>query len=365
MAPKVTTVVLDGGPCGGKTTAQAIIQQEIFERGVPVIAVPETATELIMAGVTPSWLTSQFQPVLLERLLQTEDYYRKVAQLRDAERVLLLFDRGAMSAKAYMGLAEWEALLQIQGFSEVDLRERRYDGVIHMRTAALGAQQFYTCANNAARKETPEEARQLDERTLQAWLGHPHLRVLDNSMEFDVKVRRAVSEVCHILGVPEPLEIERKYRVEPIELTKIPVPWNEFRIVQTYLRSREPQEERRIRARGQNGSWIYYETIKRPAGNSLLARVESERIISEREYVELSHDADPTRWVIRKRRITFIWKNRCFELDIFEYPRRGLHILEVELSSEDEVVELPPFLSVIEEVTGDPEYRNASMALMR
>ena len=364
MTPKISTMVLDGGPCGGKTTAQAIIQQEISERGAVVLAAPEAATELIMAGITPARYGAKFQPRLIARLLQTEEFFRRSAEDIDAKQVLILFDRGGMTAKAYMSESEWRQLLSDLKCSEVDLRERRYDGVIHFRTAAIGAEQYYTCANNAARRETPEEARALDERTLQAWLGHPHLRILDNSTDFNTKVKRAVSEVCHILGVPEPSEIERKYRVQPVELVQIPVPWNEFRIVQTYLRPAEPSSERRIRARGQNGDWIYYETIKRPVSDSVRTRIETERIITEREYVELSHEADPTRWVIRKRRVTFIWKNHCFELDIFAYPKKGLHLLEVELSDEDEVVEMPPFLSVIEEVTGDPEYRNATMALL-
>ena len=35
--------------------------------------------------------------------------------------------------------------------------------------------------NNAARLESPEEAREKDKKTLNSWIGHPHLRVFDNS----------------------------------------------------------------------------------------------------------------------------------------------------------------------------------------
>jgi len=62
----------------------------------------------------------------------------------------------------------------------VDWRDR-YDGVFHLVTAANGKEEFYTTANNLARRESAEEAREQDGRIQEAWLGHPHLRVIDNS----------------------------------------------------------------------------------------------------------------------------------------------------------------------------------------
>jgi len=41
------------------------------------------------------------------------------------------------------------------------LRENRYDAVLHLTTAAKGAESFYTKSNNAARRETIEEAREV------------------------------------------------------------------------------------------------------------------------------------------------------------------------------------------------------------
>jgi len=40
----------------------------------------------------------------------------------------------------------------------------RYDLVLHLVTAAHGAEKFYTRSNNATRKETPEQARALDDK---------------------------------------------------------------------------------------------------------------------------------------------------------------------------------------------------------
>lgn len=42
-----------------------------------------------------------------------------------------------------------------------------------MVTAADGAPEFYTTANNEARYESVEEAKELDKRLINAWVGHP------------------------------------------------------------------------------------------------------------------------------------------------------------------------------------------------
>ena len=42
-----------------------------------------------------------------------------------------------------------------------------------MVSAASGAEQFFSDANNEARYETPAEARELDKKLINAWVGHP------------------------------------------------------------------------------------------------------------------------------------------------------------------------------------------------
>lgn len=60
-------------------------------------------------------------------------------------------------------------MLDNAGWDVDYLKKRRYDEVIFMVTAANGAEQFYTLANNIARHETAEQARELDKRTLAGW----------------------------------------------------------------------------------------------------------------------------------------------------------------------------------------------------
>jgi hypothetical protein len=44
------------------------------------------------------------------------------------------------------------------------IRDSRYDGIIHMVTAAEGAEKFYASLNNEARYESIEEAREKDHK---------------------------------------------------------------------------------------------------------------------------------------------------------------------------------------------------------
>jgi hypothetical protein len=72
------------------------------------------------------------------------------------------------------------------------LRSQTDDRVLHLTTAAAGAEAFYTTANNAARTETPEEARVLDERMVGNWRrAHSNVVQIDNEGSFEEKVARA------------------------------------------------------------------------------------------------------------------------------------------------------------------------------
>jgi CYTH domain-containing protein/predicted ATPase len=360
----VYRLVLTGGPCGGKTTALSRIAERMESLGFQVYQVPEAATLLLGGGVSVRDLSStgliELQQNVLRVMMALEDAFHALARSSGRPSIILC-DRGVMDAAAYLPADAWTALLDEHDWTTVGLRDKRYEAVFHLVTAADGAEAFYTTANNAVRTETPEQARLLDARTREAWIGHPHLRIIGNSTNFEHKVQRVVAAVCNVVGVPEPREIERKFLVshspKPAEM---PVPFGEFDIEQTYLVS-EPGQEMRVRRRGQHGSYTYTHTTKRPAGSG--QRVEIERQISGREYVALLAQADPARRTIRKRRRVFLWLNQYFELDTFLDPRPGLEILELEMDDLTTPVQIPPFLAIEREVTEDPRYANHQLAL--
>ena len=51
---EISMIVLTGGPCAGKTTAQGWIETNFTKLGYKVLFIPETATELINGGIFPS-----------------------------------------------------------------------------------------------------------------------------------------------------------------------------------------------------------------------------------------------------------------------------------------------------------------------
>ena len=86
-------------------------------------------------------------------------------------------------------------------WNEVDLRDNRYDQIIHLVTAANGAEQFYSLENNITRTESIELAREIDEKLSKAWLGHPCMDIIDNCTQFDLKVSRALQVVLERIGL--------------------------------------------------------------------------------------------------------------------------------------------------------------------
>lgn len=74
----------------------------------------------------------------------------------------------------------------------VELRDNRYTQVVHMVTAANGAEEYYNTEDNPCRTEGVELARELDQKTAEAWVGHPYIDVIDNATRFDAKIRRMI-----------------------------------------------------------------------------------------------------------------------------------------------------------------------------
>lgn len=84
--------------------------------------------------------------------MDLEDHFCELADIT-GEPTVILCDRGVMDGKAYMKPEGWQVLLDENGFNIVNLRDKRYDAVIHLVTAADGADEYYQLENNTARYE--------------------------------------------------------------------------------------------------------------------------------------------------------------------------------------------------------------------
>ena len=363
---EIKKIVLTGGPCAGKTTAMVRIIEHFTSLGFKVFTIPEIPTIFSQAGM--NYLTDnkglfyEGEKATLELQLGFEDRFMRMAA-ECHEPTIVVCDRGAMDISAYMQPEMWEEITAAVGTNTQELRQR-YDAVLHLVSAADGAEQFYTTANNAVRYEQMNEeglriARELDKKVIKAWTGHPHLRVINNHEDFNKKLNRVILEISHVLGLPQPIIEERKYIVELIG--EIP-DCTESDIVQTYLVA-EPGCEIRLRRRGWQGSFVNVHTTKKRTENNKV--LETERQVSNNLYESLLQQADPYRQSIRKHRKSFIWKGQYFELDTYYEPVDHLMILETKGVADQESVKFPPFIRVIEDITGNKRYYNYNLALRR
>ena len=357
---KITKIVLTGGPCAGKTTAMNWIQNNFVKQGYKVIFIPETATELITSGFAP-WDTRtniDFQDIVLNLQLEKEKIFETAVKSLPNEKILLVCDRGILDNKAYMSKKDFNNLLKKNRLDEIQLRDS-YDAVFHLVTAAKGAKEYYNL-DNEARTETIEEASRLDDLLISSWTGHPHLRIIDNSCDFEEKMKRLMREIAAVLGEPNPYEIERKFLIEMPDLEYLESLPNceKVKIVQTYLKSND-DEEIRIRQRGNNGSYTYSKTRK--INIDPLKRIEIENRLTSEEYINELLNADPSRGQIIKDRYCLCYKNQYFEIDVYPFWKDKA-IAEIELINENQKIELPSYINVIDEVTDNLDYRNSELA---
>jgi len=362
----IKRIVLTGGPCAGKTTALVRIVEHFSNLGFKVFTVPEVPTLYSQGGwsyLTPNReLYYEGELAILRSQLALEDSFLRLAETC-TKPTFVVCDRGTMDISAYIEPEMWAELCAKCGTSPNELR-KRYDAVLHLVSAADGAEEYYTTATNSTRYEQANEeglrlARDLDKKVNRAWIGHPHLRVINNHNNFDTKIGRVLKEISNVLEIPQPIEDERTYIVEVVgELPEC----IESEITQTYLVA-DPDCEIRLRRRDWGSEVVnVHKTRKRISPTEVL---ETERQVTNALYESLLQQADPYRATIRKTRRSFIWRGQYFQIDAFHEPVDNLVLLETKGVAEQESVNFPPFLRVVEDVTGNPQYHNCTIALRR
>ena len=365
--PEIKKIVLTGGPCAGKTTALVKITEYFSGFGYKVFNVPEVPTIYSTAGwnyLTPNRsLYYQGELAILKTQLDLENQFMQLAQVCE-KPVLIVCDRGAMDISAYIKPEEWDEITRMAGTNSNALRDS-YDAVLHLVSAADGAEQYYTTATNATRYEQANEeglriARELDKKVIKAWTGHPHLRVINNHDDFENKLNRVLAEISKVVGLPQQLQEERIFLVE---LTGEIPECSESEITQTYLVA-EPGSEVRLRRREWSGGKVVnvHRSKKRISETE---QIETERQVDNNLYEQMLSQADHYRATIRKKRQSFIWKGQFFEIDTFQEPVSNLVMMETKGVTEQETVNFPPFVRVIEDVTGNPKYLNYNIALRK
>ena len=147
-----------------------------------------------------------------------------------------------------------------------------------------------------------------------------------------------------------PTEIERKFLIKP-DLWKDINPKKSVDIKQAYL-SILSEKTIRVRVQGKKG----FITIK--GKTTGISRAEYEYNIPLKEALELITKFPEN--LIEKTRHYVYYSGNVWEVDEFKGANQGLFIAEIELKSENQKFELPPWID--KEVTNDKRYYNSNLS---
>ncbi|OXA53150.1 hypothetical protein Fcan01_12175 [Folsomia candida] len=315
----------------------------------------------------------QFQEELVRTMMQIERSFFRLAETVNRD-VLIICDRGAMDASAYIPRDVWEGILARNGWNEVDLRDARYNHIIHMVSAANGAEPFYSTDDHTCRTEGLSLAKDVDTKCAQAWVGHPYFDVIDNSTDFETKLCRMIQAVCQKLGIDAKDRLQNNSKKMKF-LVKGPLPGDEvfpkgsqdFTVVHDYLQTSTPKMQVRLRKRGQKGHWSYAYTVRHPELQGQVVEVRTP--LTQRDYNNMLSQKEHNHFTVYKDRRAFLLNDQYFQLDCYKdpcHPRcTGLIFLETytTLSSAELEIRLPKFLHIVREVTGDPRYSMFNLSL--
>ena len=363
MSKKITRIVLTGGPAAGKTTLISRILKEFTpEDGWKVIMIPETATELISGfgiGPFPGCMSMlDFQYFVIEDQLHKERLALKAAEAVPEEKVLIIHDRALFDDKAYISDGEFRTVLAHFGKTEEEILAG-YDAVLHLVSCAKGAEFAYNYGN-AARYETVEQARAIDDKTIRAWSAHPSLHIIDNSVDFEDKINRAIAAIYRVLGREVPDQEKSKYLIAMPDVDTLVTKYGAIatEMMQTYLAGVTPLAERRVRQQRSGTEYLYFYTEKRVGEDG--KRWVTERPISEKEYIRYLMESDLTLRAVRKTKYRFQYAGRPMEIDV--YPFSAEKAILFAYGAGHDGAELPEELKVLRDVTDDADYKNRRLA---
>eukprot|EP01062_Namystynia_karyoxenos_P055373 TRINITY_DN4617_c0_g1_i2.p1 TRINITY_DN4617_c0_g1~~TRINITY_DN4617_c0_g1_i2.p1 ORF type:complete len:659 (+),score=219.08 TRINITY_DN4617_c0_g1_i2:148-2124(+) len=331
----VYRVVLTGGPCAGKSTGTAMLRQALERNGINVFCVPEAATLLIGGGCGVIFKDCddeklfRFQLALLETQLALEDAFFAIAKATRQKGVLLC-DRGAMDGRAFCSESVWARILQEGDWTTQELRDGRYDMVVHLVTAADGAANFYGTENNQARTETPEQAVEQDRKLQKMWTGHPKVRIVDNSTPFAEKMERTMQPILELVGIDRRPGPYKKYAVGAFDPSQVPVHTERSEVTLRFLRGSRPDNQSRLFLRtdsthepvlAEQRSHITYTFQNFRIEQDQVFRCESH--LNESQYNAMCQQVDPHLMTVRRKVLSFVYANQYFELGTYVEPQVG------------------------------------------
>lgn len=367
----VIKICITGGPCAGKTTSLAKMV-ETFTPKFAVYTMPELATLTFSSGVTiiPSCFTEEdsrkFTSSIVQAQIDLEKYFENLA-LTQRKKVILVSDRGCCDNFAYTSPENKVKILEENGWTMNFLCNERYDIVIHLVTAASGAEEFYSLENNSARSETKEQAIALDQKTQKQWLGHPNFMIIDNSTKgFESKINRLIDVVSDLVGVKTQHRIIRKFLIDPkFTMENIPkdIKFEEYGETQTFLLTNKPKTQNFvIKRKYAENMFPIYVFGSRTIEEKYEKRIETHRNISEKMYLDYVSSQRDEKFDVTKKSIVSFLHNvgneyNMYNIEKISSKKSSYLILKVIRDNEHHVQEfIPDFIKVNEDITENPKF---------
>lgn len=112
-----------------------------------------------------------------------------------------------------------------------------------------------------------------------------------------------------------------------------------------------------VRKREKNGHAMYnYEKRYSVSGE----RIQEMHTISAKDYLELCKNKADDRTSLQKKRTCFVYKTQSFVLETYVNVPGKPCVLRVETNND--VVDLPPFINIDREITGNRSFSSAKIA---
>ena len=177
-----------------------------------------------------------FQKNVMKLQLQMERCFSELAG-STGRPTIVIFDRGVLDSRAFIPEHLWargvedlnreltgcsaDGTKRPEGSISNEYLLKRYDGVVHLVTAADGAEAHYKHGlvtddrgQTVYRRETPAEAVAQDRKLQQAWSAHHcHVVVSNGEQGFMQKIEQATEAVLRIARTQHPTEAARAQKV--------------------------------------------------------------------------------------------------------------------------------------------------------
>lgn len=206
---RIKSIVLTGGPKGGKTTSIPAIKQALINEGFTVLVVEETATEYIENNFKPSDKNEEqlvslydFQEAItitqIIKEIMTIFKARKTLQVTD--RVVVLYDRAVPDGGAYIDDETFNKILSTVGNFSLEDIYKMYDLIVHFVTTAIGKPEVFSedqnGKNDTKRIEDGIKATiDLEKRTNRMYPDYLKKLVLGNDGSFKDKTDAAIDAI--------------------------------------------------------------------------------------------------------------------------------------------------------------------------